>query len=131
MKPKNQSIKYSDAAPNMSARVQDLAAPPPVATATMLRTQVYLTEQEHRFLQSESTKTGETMAALIRRFIDERMQIPADAWTNNPLLEPTVDDPDAQHLPEDGSINLDHYVYGSPKRYRKVRGKWVPIQRAK
>ena len=26
------------------------------------------------------------MAAVIRNFIDEKMEIPEDAWTNNPML---------------------------------------------
>jgi hypothetical protein len=26
---------------------------------------------------------------------------------------------------EDGAINHDHYVYGSPKQYEKIKGKWV------
>ena len=28
------------------------------------------------------------MAAVIRGFIDEKMEIPEDAWTNNPMLRP-------------------------------------------
>ena len=28
-------------------------------------------------------------------------------------------------LPEDAAINHDHYLYGTPKKYLKKRGKWV------
>jgi len=34
------------------------------------------------------------MAAVIRKFIDEKMEIPEDAWTNNPILRPWPHDPD-------------------------------------
>ncbi len=96
----------------------------------MVRTQIYLSSRQQEFLQRQAQREGETMAGMIRRFIDEKMEVPADAWKNNPLLEPTPDDP-ANDLPEDASINLDHYAYGAPKRYKKVAGKWKPTQAPK
>ncbi len=33
------------------------------------------------------------MAAVIRRFIDEKMEIPENVWTNNPLAAAARDDP--------------------------------------
>jgi hypothetical protein len=90
----------------------------------MLRTQIYLTKQEYDFLRGESARRGETMAALIRSFIDERMEIPEEVWTNNPLLVPPVEDPDWEGH-EDGAINHDHYIYGCPKKWVKQNGKWV------
>lgn len=103
---------------------------PPVDLSAMVRTQIYLTPAEHRFLMSEASRTGETMAGMIRSYIDEKMKLPDDVWTNNPLFEPTPEDPTFEGH-EDASLNLDHYVYGAPKRYEKVRGKWVLIRRAK
>jgi hypothetical protein len=96
----------------------------------MVRTQIYLSVRQQEFLQREANREGETMAAVIRRFIDEKMTVPDDVWKNNPLLEPTPNDP-ANDLPEDASINLDHYAYGAPKQYQKTRGKWVPIRAGK
>lgn len=96
----------------------------------MVRTQIYLSARQQEFLQRQAGREGETMAGMIRRFIDQQMEVPEDAWKNNPLLEPTPDDP-ANDLPEDVSINHDHYAYGAPKRYKKVRGKWVPTRAAK
>lgn len=90
----------------------------------MVRTQIYLTRAEHGFLQGESARTGKPMAAVIRELIDDKMMIPDEAWTNNPLLEPTVEDPDYQGH-EDSSLNHDHYVYGGPKKYEKSGAKWV------
>jgi hypothetical protein len=52
------------------------------------------------------------------------MEIPEDAWTNNPMLRPWPHDPDWKGH-EDGGINLDHYLYGCPKKWIKVKGKYV------
>ncbi len=92
--------------------------------ALMVRTQIYLSKDEHEFVQREASRRDEPMAAVIRRFIDEKMEIPEDAWTNNPMLKPLPKDPNWKGH-EDGGINLDHYLYGVPKDYIKVNGKYV------
>ena len=90
----------------------------------MVRTQIYLTRAEHDFLQAESARRSEPMAAVIRSFIDEKMEMPEDAWTNNPMLEATPHDPSfVGH--EDGGINHDYYSYGTPRRWMKRNGRWV------
>ncbi|MEA3211811.1 MAG: hypothetical protein QOE70_4868 [Chthoniobacter sp.] len=125
-------MKAKRKAEEASARIQETATVPDGLVITtpaepgMVRTQIYLTAREHAFLQRQAARCGETMASLIRRYIDEKMDLPEDLWTNNPLLEPPVHDP-AFVGHEDDSINLDHYLYGTPKRYKKVRGKWVPV----
>jgi hypothetical protein len=93
------------------------------ADPAMVRTQIYLTRDEQAFVQGEASRLGKPMAAVIRGWIDEKMEVPEEAWLNNPLLQPPAD-PDFDS-PEDGAINHDHYVYGGPKKYRKVKGKWV------
>jgi hypothetical protein len=95
-----------------------------VEEAPMIRTQIYLNKNEHDFVQREAARRDKPMAAVIRGFIDEKMEIPDDAWTNNPMLEPTVHDPNWKGH-EDGGINHDHYLYGVPKSVIKVKGKWV------
>jgi hypothetical protein len=90
---------------------------------SMVRTQIYLTRAEYNFLQSEAGQRGEPMAAVIRAFIDEKMEIPEEAWTDNPLLHLAAG---PQFVgPEDGVINHDHYIFGSPKKWIKQDGKWV------
>lgn len=89
----------------------------------MVRTQVYLTVEEHRFLNAEAERRGEPMAAVLRSFIDERMEIPDSVWENNPLLDPPAD-PEFVG-PEDGAINHDHYLYGGPKKWVRQGEKWV------
>jgi hypothetical protein len=56
--------------------------------------------------------------------LNEKMEIPGDAWTNNPMLRPWPHDPDWKGH-EDGGINHDHYTYGCPKKWMKQNGKWV------
>ena len=93
-------------------------------TAPMIRTQIYLNKSEYDFVQREASRRDEPMAAVIRGFIDAKMEIPEDAWTNNPMLEPTVRDPNWKGH-EDGGINHDHYIYGCPKKWIKVKGQYV------
>jgi hypothetical protein len=91
--------------------------------AAMRRTQIYLNKSEYDFVQAEAGRRDEPMAAVIRSFIDEKMAVPDEMWEKNPLLEPTPEVPGFGH--EDGGINHDHYIYGSPKKYRKKGGRWV------
>ena len=115
-------IKYETAASEPTALNDALVLP--AGPPAMVRTQIYLNRVEYDFVQAQATQRGEPMAAVIRAFIDEKMQLPADAWTNNSMLEPTPHDP-ALNLPEDAAINHDHYLYGTPKKYVKARGHWV------
>ncbi len=90
----------------------------------MVRTQIYLSRAEQEFVQREAARRNVPMAAVIRQFIDERMEAPDNAWTNNPMLAPSTEDPEwVGH--QDAAINHDHYVYGAPKKFIKSRGKWV------
>jgi hypothetical protein len=93
----------------------------------MVRTQIYLTRTEHGFIEAEAARRGETMAAVIRGCIDDKMRVPDTAWAANPMLEPTPADAGLE-LPEDAAINHDHYLYGTAKKYLKKRGKWVLVE---
>jgi hypothetical protein len=90
----------------------------------MVRTQIYLTRAEHHFLQAEARRRNQPMAAVLRSFVEEKMRVPDDAWTDNPMLRPTPKDARFE-LPEDAAINHDHYLYGTPKKYVKRKGQWV------
>ncbi len=118
-------LKYSSA-PTPPAVLRDVFAPNLEINETqgMVRTQIYLTRAEHGFIATEAARRGETMAAVIRGCIDDKMRVPDTAWMANPMLEPTPSDT-GQVLPEDAAINHDHYLYGTPKKYLKKRGKWV------
>jgi hypothetical protein len=107
-----------------AAKLKEAAVADEVQDAPMVRTQIYLNREEYDFVQTEARRRNEPMAAVIRNFIDEKMEIPEDAWTNNPMLRPWPHDPDWKGH-EDGGINHDHYLYGVPKNVIKVKGKWV------
>lgn len=112
-------------APKSSASVlKEGAVADEIEEAPMIRTQIYLNREEHEFVQREASRRDEPMAAVIRRFIDEKMDIPEDAWTNNPMLQPTPRDPSWKGH-EDGGINHDHYIYGCPKKWIKVKGEYI------
>lgn len=91
---------------------------------SMIRTQIYLTQREYNFLQVEAQRRQEPMAAVIRSMVDEKMELPDDAWTNNPMVRPSPVDRDF-NSPADAALNHDHYLYGSPKRWIQVKGKWI------
>ena len=107
-----------------AAELKESAVADEVHDAPMVRTQIYLNREEYDFVQTEARRRNEPMAAVIRNFIDEKMEIPEDAWTNNPMLRPWPHDPDWKGH-EDTGINHDHYLYGVPKNVIKVKGKWV------
>ena len=107
-----------------AAELKEAAVADEVQDAPMVRTQIYLNREEYDFVQAEARRRNEPMAAVIRNFIDEKMEIPEDAWTNNPMLRPWPHDPDWKSH-EDAGINHDHYLYGVPKDVIKVKGKWV------
>jgi hypothetical protein len=120
---KQKTIKYAPLK-SSSLELKEAAVAHEVEAAPMIRTQIYLNKNEYDFVQREASRLDEPMAAVIRNFIDEKMEVPADAWTNNPMLEPTPHDP-AFVGHEDSGINHDHYLYGTPKNVIKVKGKWV------
>ncbi len=123
-----QPIEKYPPASNAAAELKEIGLADEVGTGPMIRTQIYLNSSEHEFLRREAFRRDQPMAAVIREFIDEKMEIPEDAWANNPMLRPTVPDPDWKGH-EDGGINHDHYISGGPKQWVKVKGKYVSPHR--
>ena len=116
--------KYPPASSGQSEIKDGPAVSAPAEPVAMIRTQIYLSRSEYDFVQAEAAQRGAPMAAVIRSYIDEKMQLPDEAWANNPMLKPTPRDAKLA-LPEDAAINHDHYLYGTPKKYIKAKGKWV------
>lgn len=107
-----------------ASELKETPAAVEVPSGPMVRTQIYLSKAEHDFLQTEARRREQPMAAVIRGFIDEKMETADDPWKDNPILRPTVSFPGETGY-EDASINLDHYLYGVPKDWIKVKGEWV------
>jgi hypothetical protein len=120
---KQKTIKYPPLK-SSSLELKEAAVAYEVEAAPMIRTQIYLNKNEYDFVQREASRLDEPMAAVIRQFIDEKMELPDEAWTNNPMFKPWPADPD-NDSPEDAAINHDHYLYGGPKKWIKVKGKYV------
>lgn len=95
-----------------------------VVKKPMIRTQIYLRQSEYDYCQSEAKRRDVPMAAVIRSFISEKMEVPDEMWSDNPLLRLTPSIPNDKS-PTDGSVNHDHYVYGCPKKWVKEDGAWV------
>jgi hypothetical protein len=75
---------------------------------------------------SESHVIREALAVYLVEQETPTLERPED----NPLwgLVGLIDDPEA---PTDASVNLDHYLYGAPKKYRLGRdGKAIRIKRS-
>jgi len=120
---KQKIIKYPPLK-SSSLELKEAAVAYEVEEAPMVRTQIYLNKNEYEFVQREASRRAEPMAAVIRNFIDEKMELPDEAWTNNPMFKPWPADPD-NDSPEDAAINHDHYLYGGPKKWIKVKGKYI------
>ena len=57
-----------------------------VVKKPMIRTQIYLRQSEYDYCQSEAKRRDVPMAAVIRSFISEKMEVPDEMWSDNPLL---------------------------------------------
>ena len=129
MKTKNKiksrdKTKQSEPKTGEPAMLKEAAVAYEVDDQPMIRTQIYLSKPEHDFIQHEAARQDQPMAAVIRAFIDEKMEVPDEVWTDNPLLSPPAPDP-AWTGHEDGAVNHDHYVYGTPKKMMRRNGQWV------
>jgi hypothetical protein len=87
---------------------------------TMKRKQIYVDPDHEAQLQQLALSRKVPVSHLIREaiaeYLVEQQEPPAlERPEDHPLwgIVGIVDDPDA---PTDGSINLDHYLYGAPKR---------------
>ncbi len=121
MKTKPKTLKASAPETDM---LKEAAVPYLADEPAMVRTQIYLSRREHDFIQHEASQRGQPMAAVIRAYIDEKMTPPEEVWTDNPLLDAPAPDP-SWHGPDDGAVNHDHYIYGTPKKWMRRKGKWV------
>ena len=82
----------------------------------MIRTQLYLPEDEHKTLLTLARERNESMAEIIRRFIKSglRKEKSIDRTGTNVML--AISGLKLKGGPKDLSTNLDHYLYGGPKR---------------
>ena len=76
---------------------------------TARRTQIYLTEEQYRYLRVEADKKKASIAEVVRDLITERLPKESD-YEDNPLF--SVGQDGLSMGREKGSENHDDYIYG-------------------
>jgi hypothetical protein len=73
-----------------------------------IRTQIYLTRNEHIFLRREAEQKRTSIAAVIRGLIDEKMPSQQD-FEDNPLF--SIGEDNFRMSRERGASDHDEYIY--------------------
>ena len=97
-----------------------------VYTGIMTRTQIYLPKSQLDALRTRAHKGGTTVSDVVRRIIDMELSL---SKRENEIATPGESLLEAARRisklgkpgPKDLSMNLDHYLYGTPKRYKNIR----------
>ncbi|HEY7268930.1 MAG TPA: CopG family transcriptional regulator [Dehalococcoidia bacterium] len=105
-------MRYVSAAAHMVAPMYDVYI--------MKRKQIYIEDDQERRLKELAAERQVPESVLVRAALSEYLAKPFprfDGPEDNPLwgLVGVVEDADA---PRDGSTNHDHYIYGTPKKYK-------------
>lgn len=82
----------------------------------MIRTQVYFDEKTHKQLISLAKLQKKSMAQLVRESVEEKVkEIEKKDMTGVAVLQSLIDNA-ITGGPKDLSTNIDHYLYGAPKK---------------
>lgn len=85
-------------------------------TAYMIRTQIYIEDNLHRQITHLASEKGDSMAGIIRKFIREGLQKQKYVDSSGKQAMRNLLKINATGGPKDLSENVDHYLYGAPKR---------------
>lgn len=81
-----------------------------------------LSPEKEEALNAEAKAQGITADQWLQRLVDERLQTGPRPKDTRPIWEVILDEikdvpPEAfASMPKDGASQIDHYVYGTPKR---------------
>ena len=96
---------------------------------------IELTPEQMGMLAAMSQETGESVAALLDKALDDlqanlrarhakgaqvndqKKETPKPIWQQFAEAFDDIPDEELETLPIDGAANVDHYVYGLPKRH--------------
>lgn len=82
----------------------------------MIRTQIYIPDDIHRQLVSMANYQKKSMAELVRDFLEQGLKKELNAdYTGIKTLQ-ALSKLNLKGGPKDLSKNLDHYLYGGPKK---------------
>ncbi|MBI2426315.1 MAG: hypothetical protein HYV34_00550 [Candidatus Kerfeldbacteria bacterium] len=82
----------------------------------MIRTQIYLPQDLHRQLTTLARGRNTSLAGVIRNFVQHGLQQELDVDHTGKKALLSLLEIKAKGGPKDLSTNLDHYLYGGPKR---------------
>ena len=82
----------------------------------MIRTQLYIPEPLHRQLLRAAHASGQSMAQLVRGFIAQGLQQKRSKDSGGQKTCARLLALQSEGGPTDLSKNLDHYLYGGPKK---------------
>lgn len=83
----------------------------------MIRTQIYIPEDEHSELMIVASQKKQPMAAVIRFFIKKGLKEEKTIDRSGKVALKKLLAIGATKGPNDLSANLDHYLYGGPKKH--------------
>lgn len=82
----------------------------------MIRTQIYIPEELHRQLLNYANKNSQSMAGIVREFIQEGIEKNTPDYKSGKETLKAMLKSNFRGGPKDLSKNLDHYLYGGPKK---------------
>ncbi len=82
----------------------------------MIRTQIYIPKELHRELLKYANRNGQSMAGVVREFIQEGVEKNALYYKSGKETLKAMLEYNFKGGPKDLSKNLDHYLYGGPKK---------------
>jgi len=85
----------------------------------MIRTQVYFDESIHKKLLSLAKLHKKTMAQIVRESVEEKVKHLEKKDTYGISFIQSLIDNAVAGGPKDLSLNIDHYLYGAPRKRLK------------
>lgn len=85
-------------------------------TANMIRTQIYIPEAIHQQLVNLATDQKKSIAELVRYFIEDGLTKRRIFDSSGTKVMQAIANMKIKKGPKDLSTNLDHYLYGAPKK---------------
>lgn len=84
----------------------------------MVRTQIYIPEDMHSKLMQLAKAKSLSMAQIARNFIEKGLKTSQNTDTSGVMVMRKLLKMKIKGGPKDLSTNLDHYLYGGPKKKR-------------
>jgi plasmid stability protein len=80
---------------------------------------IELPPELERRLEEEAARRGQAAGEFARSVLEERLTTPSTAmplWRQLVEIGDNLPEEEKARLPADASVNLDHYLYGAPRK---------------